>query len=318
MNQYLNRTQSTCFSELRRKGSLPLMSIKQNIHVYKNLYKKNPLFGMDVYSENFKAKDFVILQHIGKENKSIPICCSHYILVLNIKGKSLRHINQYTFETQEHSIQLIVPGVIYSFEDLSDDCESLMILFEYDFVSSLNRELLEFFSRKFEDQDLKQEIFLEILELFKLLNLEYKNKKLDYKDYSKTLLLQILYLLKREKSSPIIEKIDTRSQQISKQFLTLIEENFQQKKSVQEYADILEITPKHLSETIKESLDQSALFLIHSRIIKEIQYQLSYTTLSIKEISSSLQFANSSDFGRFFKRYKELTPKLYRLKFQVN
>ena len=317
MNQYLNRTQSTCFSELRRKGSLPLMSIEQNIHVYKNLYKKNPVFGMDIYSEHFKAKDFVVLQHIGKENKSIPICCSHYILMLNIKGKSLRHINQYTYETQEHSIQLIVPGVIYSFENLSDDSESLMIFFEYEFLYSLNEALLEFFSREFEAQDLNQEVFMKVLELFKLLNLEYKNKKLDYADYSKALLLQILYLLKREKSSPLIEKIDTRSQQISKQFLALIEENFQKKKSVQEYANILEITPKHLSETIKENLNVSALFLIHSRIIKEIQYQLAYTSLSIKEISSSLYFANSSDFGRFFKRYKELTPKLYRLKFQV-
>jgi AraC family transcriptional activator of pobA len=192
-----------------------------------------------------------------------------------------------------------------------------MIFFEYDFLSSLNKELLEFFSRKFEAENLNQEIFIKILNLFKLLNIEYRNKKLDYEDYSKTLLLQILYLLKREKSLPIVENMQTRSQQISKQFLALIEENFQMKKSVKEYADILEITPKHLSETIKENLNESALFLIHSRIIKEIQYQLSYTTLSIKEISSSLYFTNSSDFGRFFKRYKKLTPKHYRLKFQV-
>jgi hypothetical protein len=34
MSKYLDRTQSTCFSELRRKGSLPLMSIEHNIHAY--------------------------------------------------------------------------------------------------------------------------------------------------------------------------------------------------------------------------------------------------------------------------------------------
>ncbi len=317
MDKYLNRTQSTCFAQLRIRGSLPLMSIEQNIDAYKNLYNKNPIFGMDIYSNDFKAKDFVILQHIGKGNKPIPICCSHYILILNIKGKSLRYVNQYTYKINKHSVQLLAPGLIYSFEDLSNDCESIMIFFEYSFLSSSNIELLEFFSRKFEAQDLNQEVYIEVLKLFKLLNIEYKNKKLDYKEYSKTLLQQILYLIKREKSIPIIKKIDTRSEQISKQFLTLIEENFQMKKSVKEYADVLGITPKHLSETIKETQNVSALFLIHSRIIKEIQYQLSYTSLSIKEISSSLYFTNSSDFGRFFKRYKELSPKLYRLKFQV-
>ncbi|NQY24602.1 MAG: helix-turn-helix domain-containing protein [Campylobacteraceae bacterium] len=317
MIKYQEKTQNTCFYELRRKGSLPLLNMNQSINVYKNLYEKKPLLGMDIKNIDFKADGFAILQNKGKENISIPLCCSHYILILNLKGKSLRHINQYSYETNAHSLQLLVPGIIYSFEDLSESCESLMVFFEYEFLSSLNTELLEFFSRKFEVNQLDQEHFIQILRLFKLLNQEYKNKKLDYQEYSKTLLIQILYLLKREKSAPFLEKVKTRSQQILKHFLALIEENFQTKKSVQEYADILGLTPKHLSETIKESTNESALFLIHKRIIKEIQYQLCYTTLSIKEISSSLYFSNSSDFGRFFKRYKLISPKSYRLKFQV-
>ena len=315
-NKYEDRTQKTCFSELRRKGSLPLFSMKNCINIFKNSYEENPIFGMDIFEENFEAKDFVILQHNGNKDKSIPLCCSFYILILNIKGKVLRHINQYSYKTKEHSLQLIAPGVIYSYEEISQNSESFVILFEYDFLSSLNLELLEFFSQKFKEEDLSEEVFTKVLKLFKQLNIEYKKKELDYIEYSKTILLQILYILKRKKSNLTIEKINTRSQQISKQFLALIEENFQDKKSVQEYANILVITPKHLSETIKETLDKSALVLIHARIIKEIQYQLCYTSLSIKEISSSLNFANSSDFGRFFKRYKELSPSSYRFKFQ--
>ncbi|PHR69303.1 MAG: hypothetical protein COA66_14995 [Arcobacter sp.] len=317
MKKYENRTQSTCFSQLRRKGSLPLMSIKNSLDIYKNVSDKNPLYGMDVYAKDFIAKDFVLLQSGGEKIQTIPICCSHYILILNIKGKSLRHVNQYSYEAKEHSLQLLVPGTIYSFEDINKESESLMIFFEYELFDSSNQNFLEFFSRKFEPEVLNEDIYSQVLNLFKLLNQEYKDKKLDYKEYSNTLLVQILYLLKREKSLVKKEKICTRSQQISRQFLTLIEENFQRKKSVQEYARILDISPKHLSETIKENLKESALFLIHLRVIKEIQYQLCYTSLSIKEISSSLYFANTSDFGRFFKRYKELSPKTYRLKFQA-
>ena len=315
--KYEDRTQQTCFSQLRIKGSLPLVSMKNCINIYKNSYENNPMLAMDIYNKNFEAKDFVILQDKRTNNKSIPLCCSFYILILSIKGKVLRHINQYSYETNEHSLQLIAPGVIYSYEEISQNSESLVIFFEYDFLSSLNLELLEFFSQKFKEEDLSEEVFTKVLKLFKLINIEYIKKELDYINYSKTILLQILYILKRKKSDFVIETINTRSQQIAKQFLALIEENFQNKKSVQEYANILEITPKHLSETIKETLNESALVLIHTRIIKEIQYQLCYTSLNIKEISSSLYFANSSDFGRFFKRYKEISPSSYRFKFQV-
>ena len=82
---------------------------------------------------------------------------------------------------------------------------------------------------------------------------------------------------------------------------------------MQSYADILEITPKHLGETIKMTLDKSALHFIHQRIIKEIQYLLVYSDLSIKQIAASLHFENSSEMGRFFKRYEGISPKNFKL-----
>ncbi len=317
MNEDYKKTQSSCFSLMRLKGSLPLMSMQDTMNFYKNVYAKKPIFGMDIFSDEFEANDFVIFQNSGYKNNQIPKCCSFYTLLLNTKGESLSYANQYTYEVKEKSLQLLVPGILYSSEDITNDNDSLVILFEYEFLSSGNQELLEFFSHKFEPNTLTQETYEEVLHIFKLLNREFRTEKIDYQEYSKILLLQLLYLLKREKSTPKVERILTRSQQITNHFLELIEENFQTKKTVQEYADILEITSNHLSETIRETLDESALFLIHKRIIKEIQYQLCYTTLSIKEISSTLYFANSSDFGRFFKRHKELSPRDYRLKFQA-
>lgn len=317
MNENCKRTQSGCFSLMRFKGSLPLMSMKDSINVYKNIYAKKPIFGMDIFAEEFEAKDFVIFQNSGYKNNQIPKCCSFYTLSLNIKGESLSYVNQYNYEVKEKSLQLLVPGVLYSSEYIKDNNDSLLILFEHNFLSKEYQELLEFFQNKFEPNTLSQETYEEVLNIFNLLNKEARSKKTDYQEYSKILLLQLLYLLKREKSTRKVKNVLTRSQQITNQFLDLIEENFQTKKTVQDYADILDITSNHLTETIRETLNESALFLIHKRIIKEIQYQLCYTTLSIKEISSSLYFSNSSDFGRFFKRHKELSPRDYRLRFQA-
>jgi len=292
------------------------MSIEESINVYKSVHAQNPTFGMDIFSKDFNPHDFVILQNNGKGNIGIPVCFSHYVLLLNLKGTSLRHVNQYAYDVNAQSLQLLIPGVIYSFEDSIDNFELFIILFDPEFISHEYADLLEFFQTHYEPSKLNQDSFTQVLSIYEQLNSEYKNKKIDYKEFSKTLLIQLLYVLKREKTCLPQKQILNRSEQISNHFLSLIEEHFQNRKSVQDYADILEITSKHLSETIKETLNKSALSLIHSRIIKEIQYQLCYTSLSIKQISSSLYFANSSDFGRFFKRYQGLSPKAYRLKFQ--
>jgi len=127
----------------------------------------------------------------------------------------------------------------------------------------------------------------------------------------------LLYILKREKQNSGLKKNLTRSEQISSEFLILIEEHYWQKKSVKEYALILGITPKHLSETIKSTLHHSALSYIHVRIVKEIQYLLCFNDMSIKQISYALNFETLSQMGRFFKRHEGISPKEYRLKNKV-
>ena len=131
------------------------------------------------------------------------------------------------------------------------------------------------------------------------------------------LINQLLYILKREKLDSGIKQNLTRAEQISAEFLVLIEEHYWHKKSVNTYASILGITPKHLSETIKSTLHHSALSYIHIRIIKEIQYLLCFNDMSIKQISYALNFETLSQMGRFFKRHEGMSPKAYRLKNKV-
>ena len=156
--------------------------------------------------------------------------------------------------------------------------------------------------------------FAETVTLYEQLNRELKAKKGDYKIIVRLLITQLLYLLKRAKLSSERKQNITRAQQISSEFLNLIEEHYWQQKSVKEYAQILEITPQHLSETVKSTLQHTALFYIHMRLIKEIQYLLCFSDMSIKQISHALNFETLSQLGRFFKRYEGVSPKIYRLK----
>ncbi|NOR57824.1 MAG: helix-turn-helix domain-containing protein [Sulfurimonas sp.] len=295
--------------------SFPLISIEQTLNTYKELHSKNPSFGMDTYAKDFKPDDFVILTNNGKGSKGIPIRCAHYTCILALKGGSIRHVNQYDYTITAQSLQLLVPGAIHSFEDTQANSEFIVLIFNPEFLPQEVEELLAFHNKYLQSVDLDCIEFKNVLNIYEQLNIEYKNLKSDYKEIAKHLLIQLLYILKREKlAKPKIE-IKNRGQQISNKFLSLIEEHFQEYKSVKSYADILNITPKHLSETIKDSLGKSALHFIHKRIIKEVQYLLCYSDMSIKQISSNLNFENSSDLGRFFKRYEGLSPNAYRLHF---
>ena len=53
------------------------------------------------------------------------------------------------------------------------------------------------------------------------------------------LINQLLYILKREKQNSGLKKNLTRAEQISSEFLILIEEHFWHKKSVKEYALVI-------------------------------------------------------------------------------
>ncbi|SFV68499.1 Transcriptional regulator, AraC family [hydrothermal vent metagenome] len=295
--------------------NLPLISIEQTLSTYKNLHSKNPSFGMDIYNTDFNTENFFILENNGKGSKGIPIKTTHYACILTLKGGSLRHVNQFNYKITAHSLQLLIPESIHSFEDTEPDSKFLVLIFNRIFLADELEVLLSFHNKNLQPVDLGMIEFNNVLNLYKQLNIEYKNAKTDYKEVAKHLLIQVLYILKREKLANLKDEIQNRPQKITNQFLSLIEDNFKEHKSVKEYANILNITPKHLSETIKECLGKPALSFIHIRVIKEMQYLLCYSEMSIKQISSYLNFENSSAFGRFFKRNEGLSPKEYQLRF---
>ncbi|MFK5976780.1 MAG: helix-turn-helix domain-containing protein [Sulfurovum sp.] len=294
-------------------NQLPLLNIDQSLDTYKNMHQENPSFGMDLFDKDFKSDGFVILVNNGEGSSAPYSRCGHYILLLTLKGHSIRHINQHDYHIEEQSLQLLVPGVIHAFEDKSEEQNSFIILFDREFLPRDVEALLEFHKLHPHFATMIGCEFEKIKYIFEQLNFEYKNKLDEYKKISQTLLIQLLLILKRKKVSLLKAKPQNRAEQIMSQYLNLVEEHYQTKKTVQEYADILEITAKHLSETIKEVSTKSALHYIHIRILKELQYLLVYTKLSIKQIASSMNFENSSELGRFFKRYEGISPSNYRL-----
>lgn len=294
-----------------------LLNIEQALKNYNHLHITKPKFGMDILSDEFKPHNIVILQNDGIKRTGSPVRFNFYVMILCLHGGSKRNVNQYEYVIGRYSLQLLPPGTIHSFEDTHERSEYYVLLFEKAFINidiSIN---LDFHDTYFDPVNLSSSLFNKVREIYEEIDTELKNKDENFMIYVRMLLGQILLILQREKLRSIVPIKLSKSDLICNQFLSLVEENFLKYKNVSDYAQMIELTPKHLSETVKKQLGKSALYFIHKRTIKEAEYLLAYTQMSIYAIATNLNFQDASQFSRFFKQYKGISPNNYRINLQI-
>ncbi|MFC4163979.1 AraC family transcriptional regulator [Epilithonimonas zeae] len=119
-----------------------------------------------------------------------------------------------------------------------------------------------------------------------------------------------------ERSTFIIkENLSLRSVSISKEFKNLVKSHFRTLKRPYEYAEKLNITVGHLSDTVKKVTGLSASELIQKEVMSEAQRLLYYTEVSIKEISYHLGYQDTKYFIRLFSKKAGFSPSEYRKKY---
>ena len=106
----------------------------------------------------------------------------------------------------------------------------------------------------------------------------------------------------------------SRKEDLLIKFIQILEDNFRTERSVTFYADKLCVTPKHLSAVLKEISEKTAGEWIDLRVILEAKLLLRSTGLNVQEISTQLNFANQSFFGKYFKHLTGMSPRDYRAK----
>jgi AraC family transcriptional regulator, transcriptional activator of pobA len=109
-----------------------------------------------------------------------------------------------------------------------------------------------------------------------------------------------------------VTKENEKSFEIVRQFYVLVDNNFKEKKQVQDYADMLFRSPKTLSNLFASYKLPSPLQVIHQRIVAEAKRLLLYTNMSAKEIGDILGFEDVASFSRFFKNEETINISDFR------
>lgn len=106
--------------------------------------------------------------------------------------------------------------------------------------------------------------------------------------------------------------VQNRAYAIFDQFIRLLSQHFKQERSVEWYSNEMCLTPKHLSEVVKQVSGKTAGQWITTMVIIEIKNLLKHTTLSIKEIAQDMNFPNQSFLGKYFKNVEGISPSDFR------
>lgn len=113
-------------------------------------------------------------------------------------------------------------------------------------------------------------------------------------------------------STSIVKPSFSRGEEIVKRLIQHIIHDYKQERNVTYYADLLHVSPQHLSTTVKKITGRTITDIIASLVITDAQAKLKSTDLTIQEIAYSLNFPDLSFFGKYFKRYTDMSPKQYR------
>jgi len=82
--------------------------------------------------------------------------------------------------------------------------------------------------------------------------------------------------------------------------------------TVTQLATQLNVSPRYLSDLLRQETGKTAIELIHMELMAEAKNQLKQSELSISQIAYSLGFDNPSYFSRLFKKEVGLSPVLFK------
>lgn len=122
----------------------------------------------------------------------------------------------------------------------------------------------------------------------------------------------LMLLLVKIASQQLAEVTPSNQSEHLRHFKRLIAEHYKQHWSVEKYASLISISPKHLIDICNKQTGKTPLKLIQEQVISEAKRFLYHTKMTVKEIGYELNFDNPASFSKYFKSATGYSPLIYR------
>lgn len=268
-------------------------------------------------------RDFYVFER-NKELQKLPFKypfrSDHFTIALFLNGTACLKLNLIDYTVQKHNVLIISPNDLRQFQSVSSDCSLIGVSFTQEFLlhSGLHKkniDAFDFFSSQAEPVLKLEENDTEVLlHLFSTLLKKTSSKSpfflSEFLQHAfSALIFEIAGLFRKNN---IVHLTVTRKEDLAIRFMKLLPLHYVEERSLKYYADLLYVTPKYLTQTIKEITGKTAGQIIDEMVVMEAKVLLNDFSKSIGQVAEELNFSDQFYFSKFFKKHVGLNPSDYR------
>lgn len=273
---------------------------------------KHPLFSIDIGHDNNDSTEDIIFT------------AGFYIISFRKFVSGNITYGKREFDHARGRMIFFKPHQIITFKNVKaeDDCFLITVHPDYLSGTALQKEIKNY---SFFDYETNEALYLRpdeeetIWHLVRTMNKEVHNNT---DDYSRPILLAhlgtVLTYSQRFYKRQFINRIEMTGA-LASRFQHLLNDYYNNHEMLQSglptvsyMADKLSVSPRYLSDILKQETGKTALELIHIHLVNEAKNLLAKGDMNISEISFSLGFENPNYFARLFKKEVGITPNAFK------
>ena len=241
-----------------------------------------------------------------------------YTLIFLEKGNGVYHLDTETIHFEDNLVLFVKPGQINKVDKVIFE-KCIMLFFEGDFLD-------EFFNDKdfilkfayFHNPELPSFVKLDEAQFQTLNNFarelraEIHAQTIDSIHISRSIIYYLLVRLNQAYAKVYGITQQTLQNPTVLAFLKLLEKNIKKQKSVESFANDLQISRVQLNSLCQKYFFKTATQIIRERTITEIKKALKYDVKSFSEIAYEYNFSAPSHFSRFVKQMTGKSPQEFK------
>ncbi|MBD5357156.1 MAG: AraC family transcriptional regulator [Bacteroides sp.] len=269
---------------------------------------------------NILKRDFWVLEKFDRSMIPIlsdPLKFTSNVSIIVKRGTCNVDINLISYQVQAPCIVNIRSSQILQLNSVSDDFDSSFIVMSNKFCDKLFLLLQDcrVYPTASGNQIVKipPSLLTDFINFYQHINRIFEDTNNPYAYQAMVLAISSFFLETGYKCYMyLMEDYPYGNRRIVDKFMILVQQNFKNERFLEFYANQLQITPKHLSRTIKALTGFTAVEWIERFVVLEAKVLLKSTNLNIQQIADELNFHSQSFFGKYFKKKVGMSPKEFR------
>ncbi len=269
----------------------------------------------------WQEKDFFFCHGVFPIIENSTTDMKDYVgILLCTQGDIDISINEVDYNLTASTLLIAQPSSIVHIIRSRSQYNGILMFVARDFLAKyiINAQLVQPFRQVSKNQNLLAKLTSEeqksLIDIYRLIyrKRETKDSVFQLEALRNLLLAYICEIAEIFLKSENVETRSTRNEEITDAFFNLLHQPLRASNKTAFFADLLNISPKHLIKAVKTTTGKSPGVFINEKITDYAKLLLADNNLSVSQISDKLGFSETSSFSKFFKKQVGISPSQFK------